>query len=141
MGYYTTFKLTVLGLDGKTDKSSVFDTTLRDAKNFQNLTDHERENYKPEYIAKLEKAAKAAGKVSAQAYECLEYVDSGEAIKWYDHETDMRNLSKAFPDFIFQLEGSGEESGDIWVKWFNKGQMQGGKAKLVLPALDLATFE
>lgn len=48
----------------------------------------------------------------------------GESIKWYDHEIDMKAFSKRFPDVVFTLHGEGEESGDLWVKYFKDGKMQ-----------------
>jgi hypothetical protein len=53
-----------------------------------------------------------------------------DSIKWYDHEIQMRYLSKKFPDAVFTLRGEGEESGDVWVKYFKNGKMQ--QQKLVV---------
>ncbi len=47
----------------------------------------------------------------------------GESIKWYDHESEMKAFSKRFPDVVFTLHGEGEESGDLWVKYFKDGKM------------------
>ena len=41
-----------------------------------------------------------------------------DTCKWYEHEEEMRQFSKRFPDVVFKLSGEGEESGDIWVKYF-----------------------
>ncbi len=47
-----------------------------------------------------------------------------DSCKWYDHETDMRKYSKENQGVTFRLYGNGEESPDIWVKWFRNGEMQ-----------------
>lgn len=49
----------------------------------------------------------------------IEDIVSSEMMKWYDSDTDMRSLSKQFPDYIFVLDGQGEESLDIWRSVFH----------------------
>lgn len=56
--------------------------------------------------------------------------------KWYDHEKHMKELSKIYADITFILDGEGEESGDIWRKYFKNGKMQACKAEIVFPAFD-----
>lgn len=62
--------------------------------------------------------------------------DSRDDGRWYEHEKDMRALSTAIPFVRFTLEGHGEESGDIWRKYFLAGKMQVAKIKLDFPPFD-----
>ena len=36
----------------------------------------------------------------------------------------MLEVSKLYPEHLFMLEGEGEESGDIWRKYFFNGKYQ-----------------
>lgn len=59
-----------------------------------------------------------------------------EANKWYKHEEDMRRLSREYPNTVFILEGNGEDSGDMWMKYFKNGKMQEAKAIITYPEFD-----
>ena len=48
----------------------------------------------------------------------LEVVVSGESMKWYDHQDDMRCVAAAFPDVKFKLYGEGEDREDTWVEYY-----------------------
>lgn len=61
-----------------------------------------------------------------------------DSCKWYEHEEDMKQLSLKFPDVLFTLRGEGEESGDVWVKYFKEGKMQISKAEIKLEPFDAA---
>lgn len=50
--------------------------------------------------------------------------------KWYEHEEDLKKISTKFPGLILQLDGEGEESGDIWRKYFKDGKMQSANTKV-----------
>lgn len=60
-----------------------------------------------------------------------------ESTTWYDHEEDMIEMSKVFPGIIFTLHGEGEESGDIWNKYFKDGVMQVAKATITVEECNL----
>jgi hypothetical protein len=47
---------------------------------------------------------------------------SDDSLKWYEYEEDMRAISKAYPEYIFELAGSGEETGDIWRDYYKNGK-------------------
>lgn len=51
--------------------------------------------------------------------------------KWYDHDEDMIELSKRFPDYTFILEGEGEENGDLWRNVYHDGQMESLYVKII----------
>lgn len=53
--------------------------------------------------------------------------------KWYDHEKDMVEVSKRYPDVVFILHGEGEESGDLWRKRFVNGQVDEVRAEITYP--------
>jgi len=61
---------------------------------------------------------------------------SNEAGKWYNHEKDMREMSLSFPNVLFILSGEGEESGDVWRKYFLNGKMQLTKIKMEFESFD-----
>lgn len=45
-------------------------------------------------------------------------------VKWHDWSVDMKVISKRFPSVVFQLDGSGEEDGDVWRVYFKDGKKQ-----------------
>jgi hypothetical protein len=47
-----------------------------------------------------------------------------KSCKWYNHEVDMRIISKEYPDVVFELHGEGEQAGDMWIKYFKNGLCQ-----------------
>lgn len=49
----------------------------------------------------------------------------GDSCKWYDHEADMIQMSREFPDILFELTGEGEEAGDLWRKYFKNEKYKG----------------
>jgi hypothetical protein len=51
-------------------------------------------------------------------------------ITWYDHEEDLKEFSKKYPDLVLHLSVEGEENGDMSQKYFKNGKMQVCKAKI-----------
>ena len=56
------------------------------------------------------------------------YAESSDVLmmqgKWYDWESNMRNLSRYHPLVLFELNGQGEDLGDLWRAYFKGGCMQ-----------------
>lgn len=62
--------------------------------------------------------------------------DIGEPRKWYGHEDDMLEVSRKFPETIFELSGAGEEAGDLWRKYFKDGKIQRCHAQIMFEEYD-----
>lgn len=71
-----------------------------------------------------------------EGYDDIFNMDEWDSCKWYDHEKDMRKVSAAFPSILFQLDGEGEESGDIWREWYLGGKMQREKVEIKFNPFD-----
>lgn len=69
-------------------------------------------------------------------YALDDYGDCIESCKWYDHESDLIEFSKKHPESIFKLSGEGEESGDIWIKYFKNGKRQTCRAVISFDDFD-----
>lgn len=59
-----------------------------------------------------------------------------DALKWYDHVDDMRAISLEHKGVLFTLEGKGEESGDLWRKYFLNGKMQSAPGVVTFDTFD-----
>ena len=55
---------------------------------------------------------------------------NSDLTKWYNHDKDMRELSKHFSELLFVLSGKGEEPGDIWIAYYKNGKAQIEQAKI-----------
>lgn len=59
-----------------------------------------------------------------------------DSVKWYDCEDHMREFSKRYPEVLFTIHGSGEDSGDIWDLHAKNGKLQMCQAEFVIPEYD-----
>lgn len=57
-------------------------------------------------------------------------------IKWCEHQRDMIEYSKLHPKVVFKLSGEGEESGDLWVEYYQNGKFQREKTQIVIAGFD-----
>lgn len=56
--------------------------------------------------------------------EQTQFIGCYEEAKWYEHEEDMINISKQFPNFVFKLHGEGEDNDDVWDQYFYQGHTE-----------------
>lgn len=57
-------------------------------------------------------------------------------ITWYEHEEDLKEFSKKYPDLVLHLSVEGEEQGDMSQKYFKNGKMQICRAEINFPDYD-----
>lgn len=75
-------------------------------------------------------------RIESARYALTESGDDRASCKWYGHEDDLKLISFENPNHLFTLWGEGEESGDLWVKYFKAGKMQMEKAKITYGEFD-----
>jgi hypothetical protein len=80
------------------------------------------------YYTKDEETPSGYGK-----YNSFFFGGDNESCKWYNHDDDMITLSKQFPTVLFILKGEGEESGDLWIAYYQDGKYYRDNAKIVFP--------
>lgn len=56
--------------------------------------------------------------------------------KWGDHEEMVAYLSRQYPDTLITLWGEGEDSSDLWVKYFYNGRVQREWAQIIYAPFD-----
>ena len=54
-----------------------------------------------------------------------------DEMKWYDHNYDMLEISKMFPDITFILYGEGEDHDDLWRAYYRNGEMEVVTARII----------
>lgn len=109
MGYYTNHNLKIYQIDNALINN---DETKR----------KELEERINEAISNHPDMEYAVGSVTEDWY--------NDSCKWYEHVEDMTEFSKKFPDVVFELEGIGEENGDMWKEYYKNGKYQHCPAKI-----------
>lgn len=102
MGYYTDYELEIY-------------------ENRSNLTG---EQIKNAIISKAEE-------LCILGYAFDRYLEPCDSVKWHDHDEHMREISKDVPNVVLLLSGEGEDSGDIWNKYYLNGKCQECFAQII----------
>ena len=63
------------------------------------------------------------------------------SVKCYDWQDHMRDLSRNYPNHIFDLWGDGEDFDDKWHAVFVNGQMALSYAEIHYPPIDIASID
>lgn len=59
-----------------------------------------------------------------------------DSCKWYDHNDDMIEISKKYPEYLFTLDGEGEENDDIWRSFYRNGQSYDWRLEVIWPEFE-----
>ena len=122
MSYYTSFDLTVTKRDGLLIERIGREMEIEIAKKLCEIS----EWFEPSDFNET---------IEAPDYPLDELI-SFDTIKWYDHYDEMKALSKEFPSLYFELEGFGEEQGDIWREYFHNGEAMHSDAMITFNTPD-----
>lgn len=130
MGYYTRYKISVQGKPFSEKELKEIATLKAQA----NLLKGQMKEVALAGIAQKEK--RIIKDPQQLVREAIGYNPFEEPTKWYESDSDMKELSKKYPLTIFVLEGEGEEHPDLWKKYFLNGKMQEAKAKITYDEFD-----
>jgi hypothetical protein len=132
MGYYTKYKLKGLETDLVQKER---EKLQEERKILESIEDPSiREYALSGFDAKMVDPGKYD--ISKLVPESSKFNPFSEPCKWYEHEDDMRKFSQLYPFILFEFSGEGEESGDIWKKYFLNGKMQICSARIEFEPFD-----
>ena len=69
-------------------------------------------------------------------YSVDESGETNNTSKWYEHESDLLQISLLYEDAVFHLYGEGDEPSDVWHKYFCNGKIQRCRAKIEFDSFD-----
>jgi len=111
MGYYTDFNLTaVLDIDTQDYVDDDVTKQLKALGRFLNSSITRNENYDDKMFAH-------------RWWAILELIENDYVnATWYTEEKNMKEFSTYFPEYVFVIDGDGEESGDVWQTAYHNGK-------------------
>jgi hypothetical protein len=142
MGYYTTFKLSY------TVDSNLVSITQSEIQSLEEaykacdanpLSDGSSTLVKDlilEKVASLKELLSREEDMKKAVCDFVGYEVFGSSCKWYSFDNDMVAFSALHPNYLFELEGWGEEDGDIWRAYFQNGKYYKVDAEVIFPPYD-----
>jgi len=130
MGYCTNYKISSKGKPFTENENKAIEDLEKQA---ESLTGELKEIALKGIADKKSRQPKNAKQLVVQE---LGFDPFGDSCKWYEHDKDMRKVSQKYPNTIFILEGEGEESADIWKKYYLGGKCQEARAEVIIPEFD-----
>lgn len=127
MGYYTWFEMDVQEHKGKYTVNDII-------KYLRNSMNEHPDKFYP-FRETIEDAEEDDSDASYFGMTC------DESSKWYGHDRDMLELSKAFPEIVFCLHGEGSINDDMWNNYYKNGKMQHCKAIITYEEYDESKLE
>ena len=107
MGYYTTFEVTIEKIDPKTFKPTW---------NINEIKRPDNGEIPDELVDKMHELCEDLD---------FDRIDTFYGFaKWYDWQDELKELSKKYPDLMFTVNGSGEDTPDFWICWIVNGKSQ-----------------
>lgn len=142
MGYYTTFEINIVGDNEVTPQ--IKEAIVKQISELAQKGDDESLSKISKLIESKDKSL--TQKVCDELNEITDYdfilttetsiqSNMGE-IKWYDSIDDLLKVSKAVPEALIQVDGEGEESGDIWRSYYRGGKMQKANVEITYEDFD-----
>ena len=132
MGYYTNYKISTQGKPLGEGEKEALDKLIKEAESLptelKKVALKGIEQERGNLLKDLDPETIVTSHIDYNPFE--------DNCKWYEHEKDMRAVSSKYPETLFLLEGEGEESGDIWKKYFLNGKMQTCKSIITFEEFD-----
>ena len=100
------------------------------------ITNYSLDVLRPDLPSAEQVIANLRSAIDQVAYAIDEQGATAEGCTWYEHEADMLVFSRRYPEFVFVLRGKGEETEDMWIKYFKDGKVQVAQAKIEFEAFD-----
>ena len=143
MGYSTSYKLEVQKYaDAEQTKEISIENLITKVKNGGSteeiLTDleHIKSGKKNVVVTSEVIIAEFVSSYEYAGYALNKKGNTSEPCSWYDHDEQLAEFSKKYPNWLFVLSGKGEEAGDIWKNYYLNGQVQKAVARITFDEFD-----